>query len=126
MSTVYNPANIISNLSAGADLSAESNRYKAVKQVNKTIVVAAAGERIKGFLQNLPASGDAAEVATLGGGSLAIAGGTITANDLLKVDANGDLILASVAGDEVVAVAEESAVDGDVFAVQVLNRTIHA
>lgn len=127
MTTAYNSNVNISNFRAGADLSAESNRYKAVKfDGSGNIILATAGDPAIGFLYNLPKSGRVAEVATIGGGSLAIAAATIAAGAFLKSDANGDLVVASTANDLAIARAMKSAVDNDVFEVQPILLRIHA
>jgi hypothetical protein len=110
--------NLIMSFAAGSDLS--TKQYKAVTVSSGTIAVASTGGNAIGFLMNAPTSGQACEIATLGGGAKAIAGGTIAAGDLLEVDSNGDLVYATGAAENVVARALQSAVDNDVFAVQVL------
>lgn len=111
------PMNILS-FAAGADLSAK--QYKAVTITAGVVQVASTGQNAIGFLMNAPTSGQACEIASLGGGAKAIAGGTIAAGDLLEVDSNGDLVYAVGAAENIVARALQSAVDNDIFAVQVL------
>lgn len=112
--------NLITNLAAGSDLS--SSQYKAVALATDGAVdvVTVAGSASIGFLQNLPLTGAVAEIATVGGGAKAIAGGTITAGDRLAVDAIGDVVLATPL-DAVVGIALESAVDNDVFGILVFQ-----
>ena len=125
--TVHNKTNNISNFKAGADLSAESNMYLAVKfDGNDDIILALAGDNAIGFLFNLPKLGAAAEVATRGGGALGIAGGTFAAGDYLKSDANSKLVVATTAGDSVIAQAMKSAVANDVVSIQPITQRIHA
>ncbi len=110
--------NLITNLAAGSDLS--SSQYKAVALATDGAVdVAGSNVAGIGFLNNSPKVGAVAEIAVVGGGAKAIAGGTITANDLLKTDAIGDVVTA-VNGENFVGIALEDAVDGDVFGVLVI------
>ena len=105
----------ITNLKAGSSLTA--SQYKAVKvSSDGEVDVCGANVAALGFLMNAPATGSICEIATLGGGAKAIAGGTITAGDLLATDSNGDVLVAA-AGDTYVALALESAVDNDIFQV---------
>lgn len=128
MSGSFPSANYISGLRAGADLSASTNRYKALLLATDGDVELAVANEMEfiGFLQNTPASGEPAEIAGVGGGSKAIAGGTINAGDLLTTDAAGDLV-AITTGQTKAAVARalEGAVDNDIFAVLVLAGTTH-
>lgn len=115
-------ANYISGRRSGADLSATANRYIALQleadgDINKS---AAAEQNFIGFLQNLPEADKGAEIAGMGGGSKAIAAGTITAGQFCKTDANGHLLAIASETANAVAVALESAVDNDVFEVLVL------
>jgi hypothetical protein len=117
MSSFAQP-NLITNLAAGSDLS--SSQYKAiVLSTDGAVDVAGANVAGVGFLMNLPTAGKSAEIATVGGGAKAKAGGTITAGDLLKTDSVGDVVTA-VNGENYVALALESAVDNDIFNVLVI------
>ena len=81
---------------AGADLSAA--QYKAVKlNSSGAAVLAGAGEFAIGILQNNPASGVAAMIATVGAISKAKAGGSITAGATVAVNASGLLVDAAEA-----------------------------
>ena len=107
-----------SNKRAGADLSAESNLYKAlVLDGNGDLVIAGANVASVGFLANSPKTGEATEFYTIGGGAKARAAAVIAAGDLLATDANGDLVVATT-GQFAVARAMNAAVSGDIFAVQ--------
>lgn len=118
--------NLLTGKKAGADLSASSNLWKAVKlDANGDIVLATAGTGI-GFLANLPESGDFAEVAVIGGGAKGVSAASLNEGDNLKSDANGDLVAATVANDLVIAIALESAVDNDIFEVLPVFLRIHA
>lgn len=122
--TSFTPRNYITGLKAGEDLSALTNNTKYVAlqlDTDGDVIKTAAGEQVcVGFLQNAPGNNKAAEIAGYGGGSLAIAAGTIAAGDFLKTDANGHLLKISSETANAVAVAMESAVDNDVFEVLVL------
>lgn len=121
MSGSFPTANYLSGMKSAADLSASTNRYIAVRKnsVNDEIAAAGANERdFIGFLQNTPAAGKQAEIATFCGGSKAIAAGTIAAGAFLKTDASGHLLqIGTYENAFAVAVALESAVDNDVFTV---------
>ena len=102
--------------------------FKAVKadSTENLVVIAGAGEDITGFTAQDVAADAVAEINGAGGGSLATAAGNISDGQRLKVDANGDLVVASTAGDFSVAVARADAVDNDVFPVYVEALRIHA
>lgn len=102
--------------------------YKAVKadSTENLVVIAGTGEAIVGFTTTAVAASAVVEINGAGGGALAIAGGNINDGDRLKVDTNGDLVVASTAGDFSVAVARADAVDNDVFPVYVEALRIHA
>lgn len=103
-------------------------RYKAVRAdaTEGLVEIAGAGNRITGFAMSAAAISAPVEIAGSGGGAKAIAGGTISDGDPLKVDANADLVLADTAGDVIVATARQDAVDNDIFAVFVDESRIHA
>jgi hypothetical protein len=117
--TTFNKPNIISNFKAGYDLSADSNKYVAVTFDSNGDIIRCTSGIALGFLFNLPAQGEAAEVATIGGGALGIAGGTYTAGTLVKVDYYGKLIAATTY-DFASARLMTSCVYGDVVSVQPL------
>lgn len=108
------PINITNEI-ASTDLS--SSQYKAVVLGSTGIAVAGADVNSIGFLMSQPTAGQVCEVATFGGGAKAIAGGPITQGDYLKIDANGDVIVATLSTENIVAQALDDAVDNDVFAV---------
>lgn len=125
--TVYNTPQMISNIKAGSDLSGASNKYLAVKfDSNGDVVLSTAGDAAIGFLFNLPTLGAAVEVATLGGGGLAISAATIAAGVLVKSDANGKIVAATSANDLAIARTMKNSVAGDVVAVQPVLVRIHA
>lgn len=110
----FRQPNLLTGVKAGADLSAA--QHLVVKlDANGDIVLAGAGEGV-GFLCNKPLSGDAAEVAVLGGGALGVAAASINEGVELAADANGKLVVA-VSTDVVVAIALKAAVADDHFEV---------
>jgi len=125
--TAFNTPNIISNFRAGADLSADANKYLAVKfDGSGDIVLAGAGEAAIGFLFNSPQLGDVTEVATLGGGAKGVSAGTIAAGVFVKSDANGKLVAATTANDLAIARTMKSSVADDVVEIQPVLLRIHA
>lgn len=73
-----------------------------------------------GIAQNdASAAEDKVEVALVGGGAVALAGGTISAGDLLAPTTGGALIATSTATNRYVGVAMQDAVVGDLFSVHV-------
>lgn len=115
------------NIPANADLS--TNQYFFVKITNSSgtgqVALAGDGEFAIGVLQNKPsAAGDVAKVA-ISGIAKVEAGGSITAGDPVAVDASGNAVSAS-SGDIVVAVAVNSADDGDIFEVLLDARNAYA
>lgn len=114
-------------LPANADLS--TKQYFFVNLTNSSgtgrVALAGDGEFAIGVLQNKPsAAGDAAKVA-ISGIAKVEAGGAITAGNPVAVDASGNAVAAS-SGDIVVAVAVNSAVDGDVVEVLLDARNAYA
>lgn len=125
------------NAVAGADYSAATNQFRAVKfDAAGALVLAGAGEAAAGILQNKPALGHAANVAT-GGQSKARAGGTIAAGADVAVGANGLLVAATgarvntsdgdaasdpVIGPNIIGQAVNSAVVGDIFTLNIQPR----
>jgi hypothetical protein len=123
--TSFTERNYIIGLDSGADYSALTNddKYIALQlDTDGDVIVAAANERYNiGFLQNAPDNGKGADVAGPGGGSLAVAAGTITSGDFLKTDSSGHLVsIGTYEQAYAVAIAMDSAVDNDVFEVYVL------
>jgi len=125
------------NARAKTDLSAASNQFRAVKlDADGEIVLAGVGEASLGILQNKPAAGQAANVAT-GGQSKARAGGTIAAGADVAVGANGLLVAASgarvnttdaasatdpVIGPNIIGQAVTAAVVNDIFTLNIAPR----
>lgn len=104
------------------------SRGQAVKFASGVLVACGAGassigDRAFGFMTQDAAVGAEASVAILGGGAVGIAAGNITAGAELKTNADGHLVATTTANDIVVAIAAESAVDNDVFAILPVNPT---
>jgi translation elongation factor EF-1alpha len=88
----------------------------------RVAVVSATTDPSIGIAQNAAVNaGDLVEVAQPGGGAKALAKATITAGDLLGHNADGSIQKVAAANDRVIAVAQESAAAGDLFAVMVQN-----
>lgn len=107
------PNNIL-NLPASSDLS--GNQYSAVSLGASGVDVTATDAKSIGFLMNAPEAGEVCEIASIGGGAKGIAGGSITQGDYLKVD-NGNVVVATLATDNIVGQALQDGVSGDVIAV---------
>lgn len=122
---IFQPVNNIMGLKATA---VALDQYKAVRYdaVENLVEIAGAGDDIVGFTRASAAVSAVVEIASQGGGALAVAGGNISQGDRLKVDANGDLVLAATADDLSVAIARADAVDNDIFPVYVESLRIHA
>lgn len=87
---------------------------------NKHVAVAsAASDKQIGIAQNDALVGEYVEVAINGGGAKALAGGSISAGDMLTSDADGKLVATSTNAQRHVAVAMEDAVANDIFASEV-------
>lgn len=100
------------------DLSAK--RYYIVKQDTSNdgyvVLAAAATDPILGVLQNDPKAGETAvvKVGPPGDGKV-IAGGTIHNGDKITSDSNGKAVATTTAGDNIIGVAVQEAVTGDIF-----------
>ena len=113
---------------AGADLSASTNLFRAVKlDANGNVVaVAAITDTPFGILQDTPKSGQVAPVA-VGGIVKCLAGATITPGQFVAVKADGSLQVAATT-QVVIGTARTGAVAGDIFpvAIDTANPWIHA
>lgn len=124
------------NSVAGADFSntaglagpSGSGQFLCVKRstaADRTILLqASAGAAVDGILQNKPKAGEAADVC-YSGITKAVYGGTIAANDILKNDASGRLVVAAT-GNIGVAKAIVAGVLGDVGTVEVFPTSMSA
>lgn len=84
----------------------------------------ASTDRAVGIAQHDALVGESLEVAHPGGGGYAQAGGTIAAGDLLGFNTDGDLVKVAAQHDIIIAQALESAVDNDIFGVQVIGPSM--
>jgi len=96
---------------AGADLSA--SQYKAVKlnSAGKVVAIAAATDTVIGVLADTPTLGQAALVINAGFTRCKLSG-TVAAGDYLKIDADGDFVVAA-SGELAHAIALEAGATGD-------------
>lgn len=126
MGSSFIPGNYIPGYRAGTDLTAltDTTKYVALKMATDgDVELAGANEQnFIGFNQLIPQETTSIlEIAGPGGGSKAIAAGTITAGDFLKTDANGHLLsIGAYESAFAVAFAVSSGVDNDVIDVFVL------
>lgn len=104
---------------AGEDLSSAQFKFVTLEADGQVDLADAAGERAIGVLLNEPTAGKAATVA-MTGKVMVEAGASVTAGDALQTDANGDAITAAT-GDYVMGYALEDAVDGQVFAIELIQ-----
>ena len=110
---------------AGEDLSADADRYKAVKlngtTAKEVIKVTGATDNPIGILQNSPADEQLAQVAVLGTSKVR-AGGAFNANAFLKIDAAGKFVTGGGGSDVNRAIALEAATaDGDIVEALLLS-----
>lgn len=110
-----------SQTTAAADLSASTNQYRAVKLVGARSVNLAntGGEAIYGFLQNLPQSGDAADVGILGVTKARVGAAGCAAQDQLMTD-TAAAVTTKTSTNVVVAVALEAGASGDIISVKIM------
>lgn len=104
---------------AGEDLSSAQFKFVTLESDGQIDLADAAGERALGVLLNKPTSGKAATVA-MTGKVMVEAGAAVTAGAEIQTDANGDAI-AAAAGDVVMGYALEDAVDGQIFAMELIQ-----
>lgn len=115
---------MVKPLIATFEASAAISKGKAVKfgSNNKTVTQSSATtDKSIGIAQNAAVSaGDLVEVALSGGGAKALAKTTISAGDILGVNADGSIQKVASAADRVVGHAMEDAVAADIFAMHVV------
>lgn len=104
---------------AGEDLSSAQFKFVTLESDGQIDLADAAGENAIGVLLNDPASGEAATVA-VSGKVMVTSGGTIAAGAQIQTDASGDALTAAT-GDVVLGYALEAAVDGQVFAIELIQ-----
>lgn len=121
-------------LAAAADLSAK--QFYAVKvDSNGRAAVAGAGEAAIGILQNNPASGVPASI-MVSGTTKAVAGGSITAGDVVAANADGKIVSATkgrtntsdagaaadaLLGSNVLGIALTGAASNDIFTIALMH-----
>ena len=104
---------------AGEDLSSAQFKFVTLESDGQIDLADAAGENAIGVLLNDPAAGEAATVA-ISGKVMVTSGGTIAAGAQIQTDASGDALTAAT-GDVVLGYALEAAVDGQVFAIELIQ-----
>jgi len=105
---------------AGEDLSSAQFKFVTLEADGQVDLADAAGERAIGVLLNKPdAAGKAATVA-MTGKVMVEAGAAVTAGDQIQTNAAGEAIEAA-AGDVVMGYALEDAVDGQIFAMELIQ-----
>lgn len=97
---------------AGGDLSAKQFHFVKVGTVVGTVVICGASDKPIGIVQNAPLSGEAADVAIIGGGAKLAIAGTVTPGAFLKPDSNGKGVATAVSGDFFCAVADSIGSNG--------------
>lgn len=111
-----------SQTTAAADLSAAANQYKAVKltAARSVNLASTGGEAIYGILQNLPLSGDAADVGIFGISKVKIGVAGCAAGDSLMTEAATGALVTKTSTNVVVAVALEAGVSGDIISAKII------
>jgi len=104
---------------AGEDMSSSQFKFVTLESDGEVDLADAAGENAIGVVINDPAAGEAATV-VVSGKVMVTSGGTIAAGAQIQTDASGDALTAA-AGDVVLGYALESAVDGQVFAIELIQ-----
>lgn len=121
--TTYRETEVIGELLANANLSAE--QYRGMDLVNdggvaKWDIVGNAGGRALGFLTNKPTIDQPARVVTRGIAKAKVASAGITAGQNAQCDGAGE-VLAATTGDYVVGVALDTGVDNDIVRILLLQ-----
>jgi hypothetical protein len=108
---------------ASADLSAKQFHFVKLGTADQTVsAIAAVTDKPIGILMNAPLSGEAAEVAMIGGGAKLKAGGVIAVGDRVGASSAGKgLACDSVTGEVAVAVALDGAAEDDVVPVVIMG-----
>jgi hypothetical protein len=114
---------VAKSFEAGVDLSAAKWKFVTLEADGQVDLANADAEAVLGVaLTNPDTVGQAVSVATSGVVKV-YAGGTVTAGDELAVDASGDAVEKSTSSSATAvtaAIALSSAVDGDIFEVQLV------
>lgn len=116
---------------AGADLSAATNLFKIVKQAadatnptgRSVVLASAATDDLFGVLNNQPKSGDTANVRARNssGTFKVLLNGTVAINDRLTADSTGAAITTTTTGNQVIGIAQEAGVAGQVIEYLAVN-----
>lgn len=104
---------------AGQDLSAAQFKFVTLEADGQVDLANSAGENCVGVLLNQPAAGAAATVC-MSGKVIVEAGASVTAGDQVAADAAGAAVTATT-GDIVMGYALEDAVDGQIFAIELIQ-----
>lgn len=113
---------LITNLVAGEDLSALQYRPMRLTSAGSVFAdTSLTGDKTIGILMNAPTIGQVCEIATVGGGAKALAGGTIAAGDPVTASSVGRVVKAT-SGKDVIGYALESAVSGDIFGILITSE----
>lgn len=115
MTTAFQAAPTCISRPANADLSAKQYRFMNVNSSGK-LILATAGGRVVGVLQNDPDAADEPGSLQIAGVSMVMAGGSVTAGDAVASDANGEAVTASGA-DNIAGIALTTAADDEYCAV---------
>lgn len=108
---------------AGADLSSSQYLYVAENGSDEYEVSTLDDAPGTGFLMNAPQQDEFCEVATEGGGAMAVAAATISAAEieLMNDTGNDGQMIPATTGKFVCAISVEAAAANDVFAVRPVN-----
>jgi hypothetical protein len=105
---------------AGEDLSSHQFKFVTLESDGQVDAADAAGERALGVLLNKPDSAGKAATVAMTGKVMVEAGAAVTAGAQLQTNAAGEAITAA-AGDVVMGYALEDAVDGQIFAMELIQ-----
>lgn len=103
---------------ADADLSAKRwYIMKFASAANEIGIASAATDLLVGTLNNKPKAGEGANITLRSGGvtGKVIAGATVSKGDQITTDSAGKAIATTTAADQVLGIAVEDAVSGDLF-----------
>ena len=104
---------------AGQDLSAAQFKFVTLEADGQVDLANAAGEKAIGVLLNQPVAGSAATVCMTGKVTVE-AGASVTAGDEIATNAAGEAVTATT-GNIVMGYALEDAVDGQIFAIELIQ-----
>lgn len=104
---------------AGGDLSAGQFKFAALA-ADGQVDLAGDGAQAIGVLYNEPDAAGKAATVVMTGKVIVEAGDSVTAGDAIGVDANGDAVTAAT-DDIIMGYALEDAVDGQVFAIELIQ-----